>query len=63
MLLALDIGNTNVTVGVFDDESLVASWRLSTDSQRLTDEYSLQLQGFLPLKGVAPDRRHGHRHL
>ena len=53
MLLALDIGNTNVTVGVFDDKSLVASWRLSTNSQRLTDEYSLQLQGFLPLKGVA----------
>jgi len=42
MLLALDIGNTNVTAGVFDGESLVASWRLATDAHRMTDEYALQ---------------------
>lgn len=53
MLLALDIGNTNVTLGVFDGDSLIASWRLSTDSQRLADEYFLQLRDLLPMKGVS----------
>lgn len=52
MLLALDIGNTNVTLGVFDGETLAASWRLSTDAQRFADEYSLQLRELLPMKGV-----------
>lgn len=53
MLLTLDIGNTNITIGAFDSEELVASWRLSTDSRRLTDEYALQLRELLPLKGVS----------
>ena len=53
MLIALDIGNTNVTAGVFDGDRLVASWRLSTDAHRLADEYALQLQSLLPMKGVA----------
>ncbi len=52
MLLTLDIGNTNVTAGVFDGDSLVASWRLATDAHRLTDEYALQLRDLLPMKGV-----------
>ena len=39
MLLAIDIGNTNVTIGVFDGESLRATWRLATDIERLPDEY------------------------
>jgi type III pantothenate kinase len=54
MLLALDIGNTNITVGVFDGERLAASWRLSTDAHRLPDEYALQLKSLLPMKDVDP---------
>jgi type III pantothenate kinase len=53
MLLALDIGNTNVTIGAFDGDRLVASWRLATDAHRQADEYALQLNSLLPLKGVA----------
>ena len=52
MLLTVDIGNTNVTLGAFDGERLVASWRTATDAHRQADEYALQLQGLLPLKGV-----------
>ena len=52
MLLALDIGNTNVTLGAFEGGMLAASWRLSSDAQRLADEYSLQLRELLPMKGV-----------
>ncbi len=54
MLLALDIGNTNIAIGVFQGESLRATWRMATDTQRLTDEYGLFLNHLLPLKGVSP---------
>jgi type III pantothenate kinase len=46
MLLALDIGNTNIVVGVFQGETLLHSWRLSTQGQRTADEmgmWALQL--------------------
>jgi len=38
MLLAIDIGNTNIVLGVFDGETLSESWRLSTLRERTTDE-------------------------
>ncbi len=41
MLLALDIGNTNIVVGVFRDDRLLQSWRLSTDRQRTADEMGM----------------------
>jgi type III pantothenate kinase len=53
MLLALDIGNTNVTLGVFDDERLVATWRLSTDHAKMPDEYSIMLTQLLHLRGMS----------
>ena len=43
MLLAIDIGNTNVTLGVFADESLVATARVATEPGRMADEYGLTL--------------------
>ncbi len=54
MLLALDIGNTNIAIGAFNNNELAASWRIATDSQRLSDEYALQLHNLLPMKGVEP---------
>ena len=47
MLLAIDIGNTNLTLGVFQGDLLVHGWRLSTDRSRMPDEYGLQLVGLL----------------
>ena len=55
MLLALDIGNTNITMGVFEGEALKATWRISTDPARMPDEYGLMLNQLLPLRGLAPD--------
>ena len=52
MLLAIDIGNTNISLGVFDGDHLKATWRLASDPRRLADEYSLLLASILPLKGV-----------
>ncbi len=53
MLLALDIGNTNITFGAFDGDDLKATWRIATDSERLADEYGVLLSSLLPTKGVA----------
>ena len=48
MLLAIDIGNTNLTLGLFDKEkNLIAHWRLATDHRKMPDEYGLQLLGLL----------------
>ena len=47
MLLAIDIGNTNVTLGVFDGESLRMTWRLATEIHRLADEYGVFLLNLL----------------
>jgi type III pantothenate kinase len=41
MLLAIDVGNTNVTIGVFDGETLVHSWRLAALRERTADELGI----------------------
>ncbi|MSQ11870.1 MAG: type III pantothenate kinase [Dehalococcoidia bacterium] len=58
MLLAVDIGNTNITLGVFDGQALKSTWRIATDARRMPDEYAALLHNLLTLKGVAPDRIH-----
>lgn len=52
MLLTIDIGNTNITLGVHRDAEMVKAWRLATDHERLPDEYGLQLLGLLQHAGL-----------
>lgn len=52
MLLAIDIGNTNVALGIFRDNELVATWRISTDLNRMPDEYTSMLLTLFPYKGL-----------
>ena len=47
MLLTIDIGNTNLTLGLYDGEKLGPRWRLATDHEKMPDEYGLQLTGLL----------------
>lgn len=47
MLLALDIGNTNITIGIFDGDKIVKSWRLATDITRTEDEYGIFIKNLL----------------
>ncbi|MDH7570289.1 MAG: type III pantothenate kinase [Armatimonadota bacterium] len=54
-LLALDVGNTNVVPGVFEDGRLLASWRLATDRARTPDEYGVLLTLMLRQAGVDPN--------
>ena len=41
MLLVIDVGNTNIVLGVYDHKNLVGHWRISTDRVRTTDEYGM----------------------
>jgi len=45
MLLAIDVGNTNIVLGVFDGDTLVQSWRLQTLRERTADELGLLVDG------------------
>jgi type III pantothenate kinase len=52
MLLAVDVGNTNVTLGVFDGEELRATCRLATDVHRMPDEYAVLILSLLRHRGI-----------
>jgi type III pantothenate kinase len=45
MLLALDVGNTNTVIGVFDGKTLLSHWRLSTRREGTRDEYAMLIKG------------------
>lgn len=51
MLLTIDLGNTNLTIGMYRGETLVHHWRLATEQTRMPDEYGLQLLGLLTNAG------------
>ena len=55
MLLTIDIGNTNLTLGLYNGETLGPRWRLATDHDRMPDEYGLQFIGLLNHVGHTPD--------
>ena len=54
MLLAIDIGNTNIKIGVFDGDELKATWNVATGIHRTTDEYGGVLLNLMELKKVSP---------
>lgn len=54
MLLTIDLGNTNLTIGLYEGETLRNHWRLATDPTRMPDEYGLQLLGLLTNAGRTP---------
>jgi type III pantothenate kinase len=43
MILVIDVGNTNIVLGAYDETGYIADWRLSTDSKRTADEYGIQV--------------------
>lgn len=52
MLLAIDVGNTNITMGVYDGDLLTAHFRLATMHERSRDEYGVLLLNFLSCKKI-----------
>ena len=55
MILAIDIGNTNVKCGVFDKDKLVSSLRLSSSVNKTGDEYGMYIKNILRERGISPD--------
>jgi len=53
MLLCIDIGNTNITLGLYQGDKLGPRWRASTEHERMPDEYGLQFIGLLEHKGFS----------
>ena len=47
MLLAIDVGNTNITIGIFDGEKLVSTFRMTTKMQRTSDEFGITMVDLL----------------
>jgi type III pantothenate kinase len=54
MLLTIDIGNTNITIGLYEGDQLGPRWRLATDHERMPDEYGLQIISLLSHTGHSP---------
>src|SRR5213592_3503639 len=52
MLLVIDIGNTNTSLGVFDGETLKAHWRLTTARSRTVDEWGVHARNLFALAGL-----------
>lgn len=59
MLLTIDIGNTNLTLGIYQGEELGPRWRLATVHDRMPDEYGLQFLGLLAHAKIDPDELSG----
>jgi type III pantothenate kinase len=53
MLIVLDVGNTNTTIGVYDRLDLRHSWRLTSDRQRTMDEYGILCRTLLDMADIA----------
>ena len=52
MLLALDMGNTNITIGVFEGTRLMLESRVATDRTKMEDQYAIDLMDILRLYGI-----------
>ncbi len=59
MLLAFDIGNTNIKLGLYDGEQLAAYWRISTERHKLTDEYAVVVLNLLMQRNITLDQING----
>jgi type III pantothenate kinase len=60
MLLAVDVGNSQTVIGVFNGEDLIQHWRLSTEAHRTADELALEFQGLMAFANLSFSRNvHG----
>jgi len=56
MLLAIDAGNSNITLGLFQEETLLVHWRLISNTERTSDEYGSEVRHLFDVFGVDPKR-------
>lgn len=53
MLLVIDVGNSNIVLGMYDGRALLRHWRVSTDKSRTSDEYGIMLQNLFSLASLS----------
>ena len=54
MLLVIDVGNTNIVLGVYDNDKLINDWRIATVKDRTSDEYGLLMEQIFKYHGINP---------
>ncbi|GLI39213.1 type III pantothenate kinase [Geobacter hydrogenophilus] len=52
MLLVIDVGNTNIVLGIYDGQRLVRDWRISTDKAKTSDEYGILIRELFRSAGI-----------
>lgn len=52
MLLAFDVGNSNIVLGVFKDGELITNWRIKTDTNKSADEYGMIVNQLFEYEGL-----------
>lgn len=56
LLLAIDIGNTSIAIGLYDQDDLAATFRIATDQENLSDEYAMLVLSLLRTRDIDPAR-------
>ena len=59
MLLGVDVGNTNITFGIFKKDELVFTFRMMTKQQRTSDEFAISIMGLMEANGISKDEIDG----
>ena len=59
MILVLDAGNSNIVLGVYDNDHLAFHWRMGTDRQKTADEYAMQVNAFFTHAGISFEQING----
>ena len=54
MLLVIDVGNTNIVFGVYEEDQLLYDWRIATEKNRTSDEYGLLFEQIFKYHGLCP---------
>lgn len=52
MILVFDVGNTNIVLGVYENKTLIKHWRISTNREKTTDEYGIQILQLFDYAGI-----------
>lgn len=52
MLLVIDVGNSNIVLGIYEGERLIRDWRISTDKAKTTDEYAILVHELFRIAGI-----------
>ncbi|NPV26951.1 MAG: type III pantothenate kinase [Firmicutes bacterium] len=52
MILVFDVGNSNIVMGVYDEDKLLTHWRISTDRQKTADEYAMLIKNLFDYHGL-----------